>query len=503
VNLSSPRFSRGVTLIELMAVVAAVAILASLAYPAYEEQMRKSRRTDAAGALTSLANAMERFQIANGTYVGAGTTGGDRSTGAPGIFPTQAPLDGERKYYDLRILSASRTDYVLAAIPLPGSPRPQTANFASTARGNAPVVGKPAGNGLSPHGVTACRRARDNPPMDPVTSIEIIRTADKVYRCNWSEAFGEQPVQVFAGATPGSIDFQSPLVTAQDGCALHGLPLPTCFALVPRHGRAVISGARHLALEGATNLRDIGGYAARDGRRVKWGLLFRSGHLSGLSAVAREEFASLGIRTVCDFRLEAERVHENALLPNAPKLSTIGVPPGKADQHFFHRLFEETSDPERVAAEIAALLRVYVLDFAEYFRRMFDTLLNHGQGGILLNCSAGKERTGVGVVLMLMALGVPRSTLRHEFLLSHRYFPIAAELGRVLRKYAVPSRDDASLTPLVMPLLETRESYADALFEALDLAIASCGGEDEMLSQRYGLGPEERRQLREKFTREE
>jgi len=80
VNLSSPRFSRGVTLIELMAVVAAVAILASLAYPAYEEQMRKSRRTDAAGALTSLANAMERFQIANGTYVGAGTTGGDRST---------------------------------------------------------------------------------------------------------------------------------------------------------------------------------------------------------------------------------------------------------------------------------------------------------------------------------------------------------------------------------------------------------------------------------------
>ena len=339
--------------------------------------------------------------------------------------------------------------------------------------------------------------------MDPVTSIEIIRTADKAYRCDWSEAFGDQTVQVFAGGTPGSMDFEHPLATTRNRCVLHDLPLPTCFALVPEDGHAVIAGARHLALEGATNLRDIGGYATRDGRRVKWGLLFRSGHLSGLSATAREEFSSLDIRTVCDFRLEAERVHENAILPNAPKLSTIGVPPGKSDQHFFHRLFEETSDPERVAAEIAALLRVYVLDFAEHFRRMFDTLLNHREGGILLNCSAGKERTGVGVVLLLMALGVPRNTLRHEFLLSQRYFPVAAELGRVLRKYAVPTRDDAGLTPLIMPLLETRESYADALFEALDSAITSCRGEDDLLSQHYGLGPEERRQLREKFTLEE
>ena len=102
-----------------------------------------------------------------------------------------------------------------------------------------------------------------------------------------------------------------------------------------------------------------------------------------------------------------------------------------------------------------------------------------------------------------MALGVPRNTLRHEFLLSQRYFPVAAELGRVLRKYAVPTRDDAGLTPLIMPLLETRESYADALFEALDSAITSCRGEDDLLSQHYGLGPEERRQLREKLTLEE
>ena len=115
--------ARGVTLIELMVVVAVVAILAMIAYPSYQEQMRKSRRADAAGALTSLANAMERFHVAHGSYIGAGTEGGDDATGPPAIFPTQAPLDGERKFYDLRIVSASVTDYVLAAIPLAGGPQ--------------------------------------------------------------------------------------------------------------------------------------------------------------------------------------------------------------------------------------------------------------------------------------------------------------------------------------------------------------------------------------------
>lgn len=119
----SPGAAAGITLIELMVVVSIVAMLAAIAYPAYESQMRKSRRTDAAGALTSLANAMERFHVANGTYIGAGSAGGDRATGAPTIFPAQAPLDGERKYYNLRIASATRTDYVLAAIPIAGGPQ--------------------------------------------------------------------------------------------------------------------------------------------------------------------------------------------------------------------------------------------------------------------------------------------------------------------------------------------------------------------------------------------
>lgn len=101
--------SRGFTLIEVMIVVVIIAILAAIAYPSYQEQVRKSRRADCAGALTSLAAAMERHYTQFNTYCDAGTTavggcggaGGD--SGLPTIFATTCPLDGGTATYNLSI----------------------------------------------------------------------------------------------------------------------------------------------------------------------------------------------------------------------------------------------------------------------------------------------------------------------------------------------------------------------------------------------------------------
>jgi len=110
--------TKGFTLIELMIVVAIIGILATIAYPSYQEQVKSSRRADAKGALAGLASAMERHSTANNTYLGAGTTGGN--TGAPTIFPDEAPLDGSTKFYDLTIQAASATTYTLRATPKNG-----------------------------------------------------------------------------------------------------------------------------------------------------------------------------------------------------------------------------------------------------------------------------------------------------------------------------------------------------------------------------------------------
>ena len=107
---------RGFTLIELMIVVAVIAILAAVAWPSYQNQVRATNRADAQGALLGLAQAMERHFTQNGSYLGAAAGGAD--DGAPGIFPSQSPLDGGNKTYNLTIDVNDDGDvYTLSATP--------------------------------------------------------------------------------------------------------------------------------------------------------------------------------------------------------------------------------------------------------------------------------------------------------------------------------------------------------------------------------------------------
>jgi type IV pilus assembly protein PilE len=120
----------GFTLTELMIAVAIVGILASIAVPNYQNSIRKSRRADAQGALVSFANAMERHYTEVNSYCDAGGVGGVNTcntasadtnindTGSPSIYPTQSPVDGKDKYYDLTINAVSVNSYTLWATPI-------------------------------------------------------------------------------------------------------------------------------------------------------------------------------------------------------------------------------------------------------------------------------------------------------------------------------------------------------------------------------------------------
>lgn len=107
-----PAGRSGFSLIELLIAILIVAILAAVAYPAYLNQVRSARRADAQQALLSLAGAMERYHSQNLSYEGAAD-----KKGVPQIFADEAPLDGDAKYYDLRVTSASVDDYTIQAQP--------------------------------------------------------------------------------------------------------------------------------------------------------------------------------------------------------------------------------------------------------------------------------------------------------------------------------------------------------------------------------------------------
>ncbi|MFT6924527.1 MAG: type IV pilus assembly protein PilE [Psychromonas sp.] len=107
---------KGFTLIELMIVVAIVAILAAISFPSYRDSVRNARRAEAQATLQGLSQAMERYYTTNGTYAGAAAAGAD--TGAPDIFSTKSPIDGGDAFYNLKIVSAGGSAYVVAAEPI-------------------------------------------------------------------------------------------------------------------------------------------------------------------------------------------------------------------------------------------------------------------------------------------------------------------------------------------------------------------------------------------------
>ena len=178
---------------------------------------------------------------------------------------------------------------------------------------------------------------------------------------------------------------------------------------------------RLLPLEGGVNFRDMGGYPTADGRRVKWGHLFRSGTMTRLTEADREHLAGRGIRTVIDFRTESEHAHE-------PNEWGMGL-----GQGYWRRSHNETFgnwsqiDPEQLGTErdaekvLEAGFRRLPEQQAEAYAEMFRRLAS-GEVPAVIHCTAGKDRTGGGAALILSVLGVPREHIVSDFLLTQRAY---------------------------------------------------------------------------------
>ena len=202
--------------------------------------------------------------------------------------------------------------------------------------------------------------------------------------------------------------------------------------------------ARHVALDGAVNVRDIGGYRSTWGLEVRRGRLFRSDALGQLSGRDLERLDWLGLRTVIDFRTPGE-----ILLIGPDRLpagvESVSLPVSGGDLGGVYELIT-SGDHERQRRELGdgraarfmvQMNREFVADARqrEVFGAALRVLCTPGRLPLLYHCSGGKDRTGWMTAIVLTALGVSRELVVRDYLLSndfHRteYFKLRFDLVR-------------------------------------------------------------------------
>ena len=174
--------------------------------------------------------------------------------------------------------------------------------------------------------------------------------------------------------------------------------------------------SRLLAWSNCYNARDLGGYRTDDGGQTRWGSIVRADSLCQLTPSGCAALRAYGIRTVIDLRHRREL--DKAPHPFAGPTFTDDAP------NYLHLPLEEWDDPDYDAAMRAAMpteafiYPVIMEFFADRLAAVLGAIAHAPDGGVVVHCTAGKDRTGIVAAALLAIAGVSTETIVADYALS-------------------------------------------------------------------------------------
>jgi protein-tyrosine phosphatase len=178
---------------------------------------------------------------------------------------------------------------------------------------------------------------------------------------------------------------------------------------------------RHLDWDGCRNVRDLGGLATADGRRLRRGALVRADALERLTRAGWAALEAHGVRTVIDLRNPDEIGGDAA--PRPRTLATIRIPlDGMEDTEFWSRWMHrpEFGTPHYYGP--------WLKRFPDRASHVLTAIARARPGGVAYHCGIGRDRTGLVTMLLLAALGVPAERIAEDYALSEGRVPESPEL---------------------------------------------------------------------------
>ncbi len=252
-----------------------------------------------------------------------------------------------------------------------------------------------------------------------------------------------------------------------------------------------------LPFEGGNNFRELGGYAANEGKTVKWGQIFRGIPTSLLSSDAdRKLLDSLGLRLILDLRSEKEAAEQPDYVPDGARLVRIcGLcHPDGSEIAFSPKdmalLLKGKKDEDH---NVADAMYEQMLFNNKAYKELFRAL-EAGETPILFHCSAGKDRTGVAAMLILLALGASDEVITKDFLQTN--LCRRPELEAIWAEHA----DEIAADPAQKEhYLGIAGVYPESVPFVLNIIRTKFGSADAYLEAEYGLTPARLMRLRRMY----
>jgi protein tyrosine/serine phosphatase len=211
---------------------------------------------------------------------------------------------------------------------------------------------------------------------------------------------------------------------------------------------------RILTWEGCFNVRDLGGLRTSDGRRVRWGALVRSDIPTRLTEGGRKALIDHGVRTVIDLRFPGEVADDWDAYPFQDDVGRTQVTRSHVP---FNTGRDPAFDDQVHAAYQSATSRQQLnrldIDFNQTgLAAAAGAIADAPEGGVMVHCHAGKDRTGAVVALVLSTLCVSDEDIADDYALTA--LAIEPLIVEWLDEHSETDEQRAHLRALAMPVKE-------------------------------------------------
>lgn len=265
---------------------------------------------------------------------------------------------------------------------------------------------------------------------------------------------------------------------------------------------------RIIELEGALNVRELGGLELKNGRKVKSGKLIRSGRLSDLTPADKQVLRETwNVATIIDLRNEQEISEhpdmeiDGAVIKNICLLSGEKKGISREDYGMSISLYAisraQSLMEDGGSRKLLEGMYGQMAQNEECIKRIaefFDMVLSQKDGSLIWHCTSGKDRTGVLGVLLLWALGADLETIKADYLYTNEQNTVYREnlLDRMRKRGA------ESEVVEEMRILESVDwLYIESFLQSLEDIYGSIDG---FLEQKIGIDETCRKQLLELYT---